>query len=55
MPKFITYQRPAPISKRNWNHAPNPKKDVPRKAPEQPRAATHTLSLPEFEQILRKS
>ena len=55
MPKFLTYQRPAPVSKQNWNHAPARKPDVPRKVPEQPKAEMPTLSLPELEQLLRKS
>ena len=55
MPKFITYQRPAPVSKQNWNHAPGRKAEIPLKAPRQPKAETHTLTLPELEQLLRKS
>lgn len=55
MPKFMTYQRPAPVSKQNWNHAPDRKADVPRKAPEPAKAEPVTLPLPALEQLLRKS
>jgi hypothetical protein len=54
MPKFMTYQRPAPVSRQNWNHAPGHKTETPRKPLEQPKAATHTLSLPKLEQPPRK-
>lgn len=54
MPKFITYQRPAPVTRQNWNHAPDRKADVPRKAPEQQKTETPTLSLAALEQLLRK-
>lgn len=54
MPKLITYQRPAPVSKQTWNHAPDRKANVPRKAPEQQKVQTPTLSLPALEQLLRR-
>ena len=54
MPKLITYQRPAPVTKRDWNHAPDRKANLPRKAPEQPKAETPTLSLAALEQLLRR-
>jgi len=52
MPKFMTYQRPAPVSKQSWNHAPDRKSDVPRKPPEQQKPVT--TPLPPLEQLLRK-
>jgi hypothetical protein len=55
MPKFMTYQRPAPVSKQNWNHAPDRKAGVPRKAPEKEKSSGPTLSLPALEQLLRNS
>ena len=54
MPKFMTYQRPTAVSKQNWNHAPDRKAAKPLKAPEQ-RPQAPTLTLPELEQLLRKS
>ena len=53
MPKFMTYQRPAPVSKQSWNHAPGRKADLPRKAPEQQQKPVPT-PLPPLEQLLRK-
>jgi hypothetical protein len=55
MPKFMTYQRPTPVSRQNWNHAPGLKVEKPRKAPQRTKAETHTLTLPELERLLRKS
>ena len=55
MPKFMTYQRPAAVSKQNWNHAPDRKASKPVKAPEPQQPQAKTLSLPELEQLLRKS
>jgi hypothetical protein len=53
MPKFMTYQRPAPVSKQSWNHAPDRKAEIPKKAPEQqkPQGAG---ALPALDQLLRK-
>ena len=53
MPKFITYQRPAPIAKQNWNHAPDRKANAPRKAPE-PKPQATAITLPALEQLIRK-
>jgi len=54
MPKFMTYQRPAPVSKQNWNHAPGRKAtEIPRKAPGQQKPAA-TAAMPPLEHILRK-
>jgi hypothetical protein len=53
MPKFMTYQRPAPVSKQNWNHAPDRKANAPRKAPAQKDGA-HAIVLPALEQLIRK-
>jgi hypothetical protein len=53
MPKFLTYQRPTPVSKQSWNHAPDRKADVPRRAPEQQKPKG-TLALPPLDQLLRK-
>ena len=52
MPKFMTYQRPAPVSKQSWNHAPDRKAELPRKAPEQQKPVP--APLPPLEQLLRK-
>jgi hypothetical protein len=54
MPKFMTYQRPTPVSKQNWNHAPDRKAGVPRKAPEHEKAVTSAIALPALEQLIRK-
>ena len=53
MPKFMTYQRPAPVSKQNWNHAPDRKAAIPKKAPESHDKPT-ALALPPLDQLLRK-
>jgi hypothetical protein len=53
MPKFKTYQRPAPVSKQNWNRAPDRKADGPRKPPEQHEPGD-TVKLPPLDQLLRK-
>jgi hypothetical protein len=52
MPKFLTYQRPTPVTKQSWNHAPDRKADVRRKAPEKEKSVT--APLPPLEQLLRK-
>lgn len=54
MPKFLTYQRPAPISKQGWNHAPDRKAAVPRKAPEQQKPATPSIVLPTLDELIRR-
>jgi hypothetical protein len=54
MPKFMTYQRPAPVSKQNWNHAPDRKAGIPRKSPEQQKASTQAIALPALEQLIRE-
>ena len=54
MPKFMTYQRPAPVSKQSWNHAPDRKADVPRKPPEQHKLKG-AVTLPPLDQLLRKN
>ena len=53
MPKFMTYQRPAPVLKQNWNHAPDRKAEIPRKAPEQHKQSA-PAALPPLDQLLRK-
>jgi|JI10StandDraft_1071094.scaffolds.fasta_scaffold32640_5 hypothetical protein len=53
MPKFMTYQRPAPISKQNWNAASDRKATAPRKAPEATRPAP-AIVLPALGQLIRK-
>jgi hypothetical protein len=54
MPKFMTYQRPAPVSKQNWNHAPDRKASVPLKVPQQEKGTT-SAPLPPLDQLLRKN
>jgi hypothetical protein len=54
MPKFMTYQRPAPVTKQNWNHAPARKAELPRKAPEQQQKLPATMATPPLDQLLRK-
>lgn len=53
MPKFMTYQRPASISKQNWNHAPDRRAKAPRNTPEQPKPQP-AIGLPALEQLIRK-
>ena len=58
MPKFITYKRPAPVSKQNWNHAPDHKANAPRRAPEMEKVEQPelpALSPLMLQQLLRKS
>ena len=52
MPKFLTYQRPAPVAKQNWNHAPDRRAKVPTKAPKE--SAPPTIVAPALEQLIRK-
>ena len=54
MPKFLTYQRPAPVAKQNWNHAPDRKANAPRRTPAPEKAAMPTIALPALEQLIRK-
>jgi hypothetical protein len=54
MPKFLTYQRPAPVSRQNWNHAPDRKASAPRKAPEQQKSPAPAIAVPALEQLIRK-
>ena len=49
MPKFITYQRPAPVNKQQWNGAPK-SKQLPRKGPAQKPGPV----LPGLEALLKK-
>jgi hypothetical protein len=53
MPKFMTYQRPARVSKQDWNHAPDRKEAIPRKAPGT-QAKPTAAALPPLDQLLRK-
>ena len=55
MPKFMTYQRPAAVTRQNWNHAPDRKIDKPLKAPEPRKPQASTMTLPELEQLLRRN
>ncbi len=52
MPKFMTYQRPTPVTKQNWNHAPDRKAPPPIKGKGQNPAAP--ASMPPLEQLIRK-
>lgn len=54
MPKFLTYQRPMPISKQNWNHARDQKGRVPNRTLDQQRAVMPAVSVPALEQLIRK-
>ena len=55
MPKFLTYRRPAPVTKQGWNHAPDRKPDMPRKAPDTTEAVMPPLSPLVLQQLLRKN
>ena len=50
MPKFITYQRPAPVNKQNWNGGPK-QPPLPRRAPATDKPAP---ALPSLETLLKK-
>lgn len=50
MPKFITYQRPAPVNKQNWNGA-SKQQPLPRKAPMESKS---TPTLPSLDILLKK-
>ena len=39
MPKFLSYQRPAPVKKTNWGGAPKTPFGAIRKAPSMPKPA----------------
>jgi hypothetical protein len=54
MPKFMTYQRPTAVTKQNWNHAPDRRANLPRKAPEPQKPQAPALTLPELGQLLRR-
>lgn len=54
MPKFLTYQRPAHVSKQGWNHAPDRKVAVPNRAPEQQKPTAHGIVVPALDQLIRK-
>lgn len=54
MPKLVTYRRPAPVSKQSWNHAPDRKTNVPRRAPGQDKPAVPSIALPPLDQLVRK-
>jgi hypothetical protein len=55
MPKLITYRRPAPVSKQNWNHAPDHKAQLPVRSPTNDKPAPHPAALPPLRQLLGKS
>lgn len=55
MPKFMTYQRPTPVSKQDWNHAPDRRANAPRKAPEQQNSPAPAIVLPALKQLIRKN
>ena len=55
MPKFMTYQRPAAVSRQNWNNAPDRKANKPLKMPVPQKPQASTVTLPALEQLLRKS
>ncbi len=50
MPKFISYQRPAPVNKQNWNGT-SKQQPAPRKAPVDLKSSPVPPSL---EQLLKK-
>lgn len=53
MPKFLSYQRPAPVNKGNWNGAPKLKASTPPKA--QPAARPEVPAvLPKLNEIVGK-
>ena len=54
MPKLITYKRPAPVSRQDWNHAPDRKAKMPIRAPTKDKQAPQP-SLPTLDQLLGKS
>lgn len=51
MPKFITYQRPAPVNKQNWNSTPKRQQPLPRKAPVE---TVPIVALPSLDALLKK-
>jgi hypothetical protein len=54
MPKFLTYQRPAPVDKGNWNATPGRKAQLPVRAPARDKPAP-LPALPPLDQLLGKS
>jgi hypothetical protein len=53
MPKFLTYQRPAPVKKDHWNGASQKPAPLPRKVPVQAKP-TGQIELPSLDKIIRK-
>ena len=53
MPKFLTYQRPAPVKKDHWNGAPSKKAARPVRPPVQPKPGAQ-IELPSLDQIIHK-
>ncbi len=53
MPKFLTYQRPAPVSRTNWNGTPAKRKAPLRKTPDAP-VPQAKIALPALDSIIRK-
>ena len=52
MPKFLSYQRPVPVNKGNWNGALKQKPPLPRKTPAAKPEAP--ISVPKLEEIVGK-
>lgn len=50
MPKFITYQRPAPINKQNWNGT-SKQQPIPRRTPGEVKPAP---TVPSLDALLKK-
>lgn len=50
MPKFITYQRPTPINRQNWNGGPK-QPTLPRRRPSEAKPAP---ALPSPDVLLKK-
>ena len=50
MPKFITYQRPTPVSRQNWNGGTK-QQPLPRRKPS---GAKPTPALPSPDVLLKK-
>jgi hypothetical protein len=55
MPKFLTYQRPTPVKKGNWNAAPDRKAPLPLRAPAADKPSLQPASLPPLAQLVGKS
>lgn len=52
MPKFMTYQRPAPVNKQHWNGNPKQQQPLPRKSAVDPKIVPPVL--PGLEALLKK-